>query len=446
MPEANVPHTDESKRAISISNTKKVVSLADGLANLATGLGTAKDKATHNQWNHSGANYDHVTLSVRYREDWLSQKVCQIVPQDMTREWRKFESEAAMEADADFEVDKIFREAYKWARLYGTSFVVLDIDDGRTTDKPVNWKNLKPGCLRSMHVVDRTRIVTLGEIDQQPMSVTFGMPDHYQFVNTTTPIHKDRLIRFEGTELPIYERQRNLWYSDSVLIPLMRQIDNFHTTSFAAAQMVQEANTDVIKVEGLANILQSDEGTSAMLSRFSDWKQIKSVFGVSLLDSTEEFDQKKIQLSGVKDLIWEYLKMVAASVSIPATRFLSASPDGMNATGESDLVNYIETLQGLHKDIFVPRLKVVDKLLAAHYGLEESEFKYEWNCIFPESAAQKAERTTKKIEGIQMAVDSGILSRESGLEELKTYGCVSQAATVGTDPNLMKTTGANNAT
>ena len=432
MSETNVPPKGTD---IIISDTKSRAGLADGLFNLASGLGTAKDKSTSNQWNHSGLNYDHITLSVRYREDWLSQKVCQIVPQDMTREWRKFYDDDATQADSEFEVDKIFREAYKWARLYGTSFIVLDIDDGRSTDKPVNWKNLKPGCLRSMHVVDRTRIVTLGEIDQKPMSVTFGMPDHYQFVNTTEPIHKDRLIRFEGTELPIYERQRNLWYSDSILIPLMKQIDNFHTTSFAAAQMVQEANTDVIKVEGLANILQSDEGTNAMLARFTSWKSIKSVFGVSILDSTEEFDQKKIQLSGVKDLIWEYLKMVAASVSIPATRFLSASPDGMNATGESDLVNYIETLQGLHKDIFVPRLKVVDKLLSAHYGIDPEKFKYEWNCIFPESAAQKADRLTKFSEGIVSITKAGILSRDSALEELKTYGCVSKSATIGDDPN-----------
>lgn len=413
----------------------------DGLSNLATGLGGAKDKASHNVWTHSGANYDHVALSVRYREDWLSQKVCQIIPQDMTREWRKLEGEKAVEADKEFEVAKLFREAYKWARLYGTSFIVLDIDDGRNTDKPVNWKNLKAGCLRSMHVVDRTRIVTLGEIDQKPMSVTFGMPDHYQFVNTTSPIHKDRLIRFEGTELPIYERQRNLWYSDSVLIPLMRQIDNFHTTSFAAAQMVQEANTDIIRVEGLQSILETNEGTNAMLQRFSDWKSIKSVFGVSILDSTEEYDQKKIQLSGVKDLIWEYLKMVSASVSIPATRFLSASPDGMNATGESDLVNYIETLQGLHKDVYDPRLKTVDRLLAAHFDIkEESEFKYVWNCIFPESAAQRAERVKVDGEFYSDLVEKGIMSGESALNELKKKGHVLEDSTVGTDPNKLKPT------
>lgn len=433
---------DASQAVVSITSEPKTNVLLDGLANLATGLGTAKDKSMHNQWDHSGANYDHVTLSVRYREDWLSQKVCQIVPQDLTREWRNFESEDATEADKEFQVDQLFREAYKWARLYGTSFIVLDIDDGRTTDKPVNWNRLRPGCLKSMHVVDRTRIVAMGVIDQMPMSKTFGMPDHYQFVNQPDPIHKDRLIRFEGTELPIYERQRNLWYSDSILIPLTKQIDNFHTTSFAAAQMVQEANTDVIKVEGLANILESDAGTTAMLNRFTSWKSIKSVFGVSILDASEEFDQKKIQLSGVKDLIWEYLKMVSASVGIPATRFLSASPDGMNATGESDLVNYVETLQGLHKDIFVPRLKRVDLLLSAHYGIPLEDFKYEWGCIFPESAGQKAIRVKDKAESIAMLCKEGVLSRESGLQELKDYGAVSNEATVGDNPNPTKTTGA----
>jgi phage-related protein (TIGR01555 family) len=422
----------------------RTFSISDGISNLATGLGTAKDKSRHNVWNHSGRNYDHHTLSARFREDWISQKVVKIIPQDMTREWRKCATEEAIEADKAFEVARLYREGYQWARLYGTSFILFDINDGRSTDKPVNWSKLKEGCLRSMHVVDRTRITVVGDIDQEPMSPTFGMPTTYQFVNSPTPIHKDRLIRFEGTELPIYERQRNLWYSDSILIPLMDQIDNFHTASYAAAQMCQEANIDVISVEGLGNILQNSDGTAAMLKRFEDWKSIKSVFGVSILDATEQFDQKKIQLSGVKDLIWEYLRMVAASVGIPATRFLSASPDGLNATGESDLVNYIEFLQGLQRDVFDCRLKVVDKLLAAHFGLPLEDFKYEWNCIFPESAYQKQERHKFTAELMAKLTDSGILDRQSALDAIIKAGIVQEDAKLGEAPSNNTTTGVSN--
>ena len=426
--------TDKKMAQVEIVDQQKVRSILDGLSNLATGLGTDKDKAMGNQWTHSGKNYDHPTLAARFREDWISQKICKIPPQDMTREWRKLSSESAQEADTEFEMSRLYREAYQWARLYGTSFIVMDIDDGRDVSKPINWRKLKPGCLRSMHVVDRTRITVIGDIDQEPMSPTFGMPTHYQFVTSPAPIHKERLIRFEGTELPIYERQRNLWYSDSVLIPLMPQIDNFHTTSFAAAQMVQEANTDIIKVQGLASILQTDAGTDQMLKRFTEWKAIKSVFGVSILDGEEEYDQKSIQLSGVKDLIWEYLKMVAASVGIPATRFLSASPDGMNATGESDLINYVEFLQGLQKDVFVPRLKVADRLLAAHFNLDEEEFSYEWNCIFPESASQKQTRYVSTSEWLKNLVESGICSPASALDIAKKEGMLNDAAKVGTLP------------
>lgn len=418
----------------------KELSIHDGLSNLASGLGTEKDKSEFNEWSHSGRNYDHVSLSARFREDWVSQKVCKIVPQDMTREWRTCSTQDAIDADAEWGIDKQFREAYKWARLYGTSFIIMDIADGRAVDKPVNWNKLKKGCIRSFNVVDRTRITVIGAIDQEPMSPTFGMPTHYQFVNSPVMIHKSRIIRFEGTELPIYERQRNLWYSDSVLIPLMKQIDNFHTTSSAASQMVQEANIDIISVEGLRTILQSSEGTEAMLTRFSDWKSIKSVFGLSILDSQEEYTQKKIQLSGVKDLIWEYLRMVSASVGIPATRFLSASPDGLNATGESDLVNYIEMLQGEQKDIFVPRLKVIDLLLARHYGIEE--FTYEWDCIFPESASQREDRLNTTATRLATLAEAGIVSRESALKEAQDTGLVSVDATVGQDPNLNKNQGA----
>jgi len=424
---------DEQSGIVITDSTVKSATVSDGLINLATGLGTQKDKGMSNEWLHSNRNVNHINLSARYREDWVSQKVCKIVPQDMTREWRDCSTPEAVEADKHWNVAQVFREAYKWARLYGTSFVIMDIADGRNVDKPINWKKLKPGCIRSFNVVDRTRVTVIGVIDQEPLSPTFGMPTHYQFVNSPVRIHKDRIVRFEGTELPVYERQRNLWYSDSVLIPLMNQIDNFHTTSSAAAQMVQEANTDIITVEGLSQILQSDQGTAAMLDRFSSWKDIKSVFGVSILDSTEQYESKSIQLSGVKDLIWEYLRMVSASVGIPATRFLSASPDGMNATGESDLINYVEMLMGLQKDIFDPRLVRVDALLAADAGI--APFEYEWTCIFPESASQKQDRLNTQAGWLATFADSGIISRESALTEAKLHGMVSDDATVGEDPN-----------
>jgi len=435
--------TDTRKRSeIKVSSEPvKKTSIVDGLVNLATGLGTNKDKSIGNTWYHSGKNFDHVSLSARFREDWVSQKICKILPQDMTREWRSFKSENAKDADEQFDVNNLFQMAYQWARLYGTSFIVMDINDGRSPDKPVRWDKLAPGCIRSMHVVDRTRIVATGEIEQDPMAVQYGMPTNYQFVNMSTTIHIDRLIRFEGTELPIYERMRNLWYSDSVLIPLLDLIDNFHSTSSAVAQMAQEANIDVVSIEGLGEILANDKGTNALLERFSIWKQIKSVFGVTIMDSKEEYDQKNMQLGGVKDVLWQYLEVVAAAVGIPVTRFLSVSPTGLSNTGHADIVNYVEMLRGLQEQIFTPRLLIIDKLLAAHFGLDASEFKFEYCDIFPESTAEKSVRLKDASEGLSNLVLAGIVSAQSCLDKLIADGHFPKEATVGKLPPTGSTGG-----
>lgn len=386
--------------------------LDDGLENVLTGMGTSQDKATANVWVHSGRNLDHVQLSARFREDWISQKVCTIVPQDLTREWRAIDTEEGREADEELGIRDLFCEAGQWARLYGTSFLMLDLKGAGALDKPLNIERLKPGCINSMQVVDRTRMVPVGEINYDPLSPYYGMPEHYQLVGSIQPIHCSRFLRFDATKLPLFETWRNQWYADSTLIPLEDVIDQFHSAAAAASSLCQEALVDVVSIPGLQQILSNPMGEQAIMKRFRTMKQLKSLHRVLLLDSHEEYDTKTMNLNSLKELIWEYLKIVAAACSIPATRFLSASPDGMNATGQSDLVNYIQMLQGLQRKWFNPLLKQLDPIICKHYGIEE--YKYKWNCIFPESTAEKSQRYKDMIEAVGTAVEKRLLSFEEG--------------------------------
>lgn len=384
--------------------------LADGLENVISGMGTEKDSATHTRWTFSNRNADWKQLMNRYREDWVSQKVCQVVPQDMTRNWRKIDSEAGIKADKEQNIRGLFKCAYQWARLYGTSFVLLDIKGTGSLKSPLRLDGLKTGCIRSMRVIDRSRMFAAGGICLDALSPQYGLPEYYTLAGNPGWIHHSRFLRFEGTELPLYEFQRNQWYSDSVLIPLIPTIDQFYTTAASAAQLAEEAVIDVVSVAGLQSLLTNPEGEKAVLKRFQLMKMAKSIYNVLILDDAEKYDTKSIALSGVKDLIWEYLKIVAAAVGIPATRFLSASPDGMNATGQSDLVNYIDMLQGLQVAIFDPRLQFMDKLLCAHYGIPE--FSYEWNDIFPESSLERAKRAWEISRALEKLVAQGVVSRE----------------------------------
>jgi phage-related protein (TIGR01555 family) len=401
-----------------------LIKAADGLENAMSGMGGNMDKTTANVWRNNNDNDDHIQLINRYRMDWVSQKVCNIVPADTTREWRKLDSPEAIEADKLFNVSQLFHDAYKWARVYGTAAILIDVKGSGAMDTVLDIDRLGAGCIQSLQVIDRTRLFGAGEVEVDPLSPRYGQPKFYMIAGSTDRIHNSRLIRFEGTQLPMYENWRNHWYSDSVLIPLMELCDSFHTAVKAGAQLVTEASTDVVTINGLQNMLTSPAGEAAVMKRFRLMKQMKSIYNVILLDSNEEYDCKKISLSGVKDMIWEYLEVIAAAVGIPATRFLSASPSGMNATGESDLVNYVDLLVGVQVRMYEPRLTIIDEIIQKHCGL--GPWKYEWNCIYPESAAQKEERDSDTIESIVALVVAGVITAQAAQNILVTKGIFSR--------------------
>ena len=55
----------------------------------------------------------------------------------------------------------------------------------------------------------------------------------------------------------------------------------------------------------------------------------------------EDFDRVAIQFAGLADLMDKYQARLAMLGDIPMTRWANTSPGGLNATGESDLRNYI---------------------------------------------------------------------------------------------------------
>lgn len=402
----------------------KNLRMSDGLENIMTGMGTTGDKTSYNAWSHSNQNFDHVTLSARYREDWLSQKIVDIIPTDTTREWRHFpNNKPAQEADKKFRLQHLVATAMKWARLYGTAYIILDLKGSGPLSSPLDLNRLKKGCIRSLQVVDRVRLVPMGVIDTTPMSLNYGMPTQYQFVGSPETIHHTRIIRFEGTELPLFELMRNQYLSDSILIPFMGTIDSFHMAAGAAANLCVESNVDVVSIEGLQDIISSPEGELALMKRFRIMKQMKSAYNVLLLDSQETFNSKSVALTGLQNLIWEYLQIVAAAVGIPATRFLSTQPKGLNASGDADISNYIDAIKGVQDAEIAPRMEVLDKVVQAHFGLPEWD--YEWKDIFPESSAQRQTRIKTTCDTVANLVETGTITPDAGihiLEKLEVFG------------------------
>ena len=64
--------------------------LADTLKSLVSGLGTSKDKTTSLAYVFAPITDEQ--LNAMHRSDWLARKIVDIIPHDMTREWREWQA------------------------------------------------------------------------------------------------------------------------------------------------------------------------------------------------------------------------------------------------------------------------------------------------------------------------------------------------------------------
>lgn len=409
----------------------ETISNKDGLENLVAQMGTEQDKRHHSKFINSkrlSADGNQHELTAMYIANWLAGKVVDIIPDDMTSEWRSFIGEIdpdvvkLLEDEEDrLELVAHFNEAHKWARLYGTSFIVMSIDDGQTPDMPLDINKIGPGGLRHIKAIDRHRVSNAEVVPtSDPMNINFGMPEFYRFNETSVRIHHSRVLRFDGVKLPFNEFKRNNYYSASVLDRLYEALIDFNTATHSSASMIYEANVDIVKVDGLMNLLQTAEGESRLRKRFTLAGMMKSFNNMLLLDNKEDFTTKTNTFSGLPELMDRFALYLSAGTDIPATRLLGSSASGFNATGEGDLKNYYDKLKSDQVKVYKPRLDVFDIIMAKSLGLSDDvDLDYEFNSLFQMTPKEIADLQFTDAQRDAIYLDRGVITEEIVAKELK---------------------------
>lgn len=402
--------------------------LSDGLENLVAELGTAQDKRTHSRFvNNNSLSMDKEELSAMYRTEWVAGKIVDIIPDDMTREWREFSGDidptiVKQLTDEEKRIDLVgqFNLAHKWARLYGTAYIVISVDDGLLPDKPLDISKIKKGKLRHIKAIDRYRLFPADTTPiNDPMDINFGMPEYYRFNETSVRIHHSRVLRFDGVRLPYDDFRQNNYHSDSVLCRLYDTLTNFVTTANGASSMVYETNVDIMKVKGLMNYMSSAEGTSLVRKRFALANALKSFNNMLLMDSEEEYQNKTNTFAGLPDLLDKFSLFLGAASDIPATRLLGSSASGFNATGEGDLKNYYDTVRSAQIRDYKPKLDFFDRIMGASLGINEEELDYIFVSLFQMTPKEEADLQFTNAQRDAIYLDRDVVPAHTIAKELK---------------------------
>jgi phage-related protein (TIGR01555 family) len=408
----------------------------DSFKNLIAGFGVpGRDKTTAQRFVLN--LLDPEQLHAAYRGDWLSRKIVDTPPFDACRAWREWQAEQDQiekieKAETDFGLQRKLMWALSKARLYGGAALVMGVE-GQKFEDELDLEAVGEGDLKFIHAVTKWQI-TAGPLMRDVTSPWFGEPTYYFRSNVPVPdppasqpleqsslgyqpgeqiyIHPSRVVRLIGLDYPDWEQGPDQW-GDSALQPVYDAISNAGLVSSSIATLITEAKLDVIKVPGLMEMLSTTEGSAKVFDRFSQGNVAKSVVNATLLDTTEEWERIAVSFGGMDSVMSMYLMIAAGAADIPATRLLGRSPEGMNATGDSDMRNYYDRLQADQKVRIQPALSRLDEvLIRSALGDRDEDIYYEWSPLWQMDEEQKAAVALAKAQAHKIDVDNGLINPE----------------------------------
>jgi phage-related protein (TIGR01555 family) len=346
-----------SALAAKVADSKaKTTITRDSYYNAVAGLGLGNSPLSDSQtYTATYLSHNRQLLENMYCSSFICQRAVDTFSDDSTRKGiniisSKLTPDDISEIHKEWSTLRIWsklNETFKWSRLYGGCIAVVLID-GQDMETPLDVKKISKGQFKGLAVLDRwqcqpsvTDIVT-------EFGPHFGRPKFYQVTNSASPlfnkkIHWSRAIQIDGMDVPYFRKQSENGWGISVFERIYERITAFDSTTLGTAQLAYRAYLRTMKIEGLREIVAAGGPPLAgVQAQLQFMRQTQSSEGITVLDSTDEFETHTYTFAGLDNILEQFASQVAGACGIPVTRLFGTSSKGLNATGEGDLKNYHE--------------------------------------------------------------------------------------------------------
>ncbi len=394
---------------------------------------------------------DYALMNSLYRNHWIVRRVIDTVPEDMCKNWITLKTQVAPDYIKRFDrlisrtqTKKKLIDALKWGRLYGGAAAILMLDGHEDIlDQPLDYDTILPGSYCGLLVRDRWSGISPGPaLVMDPRDAEFGLPDVYQVANadgSVVNVHHSRVLRFIGRDVPEWEKQAEMLWGVSEIEHVFDELKKRDNTSWNIANLVFRANlltkqTDQLdELLALGDVDVQRDVYQAMQAQ--NW--LMNNFGVYLMGKGETLDSKSYAFSGIAQIMEVFMYDIAGAAEMPFTKLFGRSPAGLNATGESDMQTYYDSIGQKQETYLSPALdKLLPVIALSEWGYVPEDFDYSYNQIGTLSNKDKAELADKGSEAIGKAFDRGLISARTALKELRQQSDITGYFTNVTDEDI----------
>lgn len=412
---------------------KPSIPTADAYSNVLFGMGYGSQSPLEAaEYPLTRLTDNYALLSSLDRDQGIVRSVIGVIPDDMTREWFQLTGPAAPEQLAELErvqretgLRESVNEGLRWGRLYGGAAGLIWIRGQEAIlDRPLDPETILPGSFAGLPVFDRWCGITpagglvLKRGKLVPEYYTVNLEDG----RVLTRVHHSRVVRFVGEELPFQERQAALYWGLSEIEPVYGDIVLYDSIMHNMGGLTFQANVDTMEVQNLDQLfsLTSGEQQRRFWNTVQAQAKVRSNFGLRLVNRGDQIHNTQYSFTGF-DHVTEAAQMnLSAKTHIPMTKLFGRSPAGMNATGESDLKNYYDYVDGLRENKLRPVLEqLLPVLCMSAWGAVPEGLEIVFPPLWTPTAKEVAEIAEKKSLAVRDLFQAGLIHADTAQKELK---------------------------
>lgn len=415
------------------------LSASDGYSNAAAFLGESSPLLSSGTFVRTSLTADTELLTSAYRTSWLAKRIIDMPSEDMTRAWYTLATSLPDEdlrllqrLEARHSVKQEITNAIRWARLYGGSIALMVIrGEEDRLDTPLDYDTLLPDCFQGLLVIDRAQGISPSlELVDDLDDPDFGLPAYYSVsLNLDTPstvrIHHSRVLRFIGRELPRLEEERENHWGASELEHIWEELQKRSATSANIAQLIFQANITTLKISDFGETLAtgSEQQRQAITSTVALENRYRTSYGLQIMSKDDAMENHPYSFAGLPEIYELFMMDMAGASEIPATRLFGRSPQGFNATGESDLKNYYEMISQLQERFLRPALeKLLPVMAVSVWGTVPKDLDIVFSPVMATGAEERADLMEKLSTPVIAAFQANLISRADAIAELKARG------------------------
>lgn len=231
-------------------------------------------------------------------------------------------------------------------------------------------------------------------------------------------IHSSRLLNI--TMRPVPDLFKPAFNFGGMPLTLMAKpyVTNWLRARQSVSDMLYAYSVVVLKTD--LTTLMSAEGRRNLRQRVKEFAALRNNMGVQICGQDEEVDILASPLTGLNDLQTAALEQICAVSKIPVVEYTSNQPSGLNASSDSELECWRDTLTAIRENDCGPTLQSMISVIQLDLDGEiDADLIWRWDDLNEVSETEANKMFVEKSRALSQLVEDEILRPSEARDDLR---------------------------